>query len=260
MWEMQLNARSGEREAEREAVEQQADGQQRAEGLQEAEQRTPPPETRRELNASAGPDTNAEAAMQDALQMTLKTTFDTTAPEDASEWSLSSGGAEFSYEVGSEFLDELGDAMLDVDPMFSEVDLVAHSTPGASPRCPRPRPPALGAEVLPESPRQEPLAGLPPPRDSDADGPGTYWVVSAGEAGTVPVTAGKPCDSKTVGEVRVGTLVGVLAVHEDLDQGRRRARIASPGGWITLFDTGSDCRFARRVSEDGPGEYAVAST
>ncbi|CAK0877717.1 unnamed protein product, partial [Prorocentrum cordatum] len=237
--------------------------EQEAEGRQEAEQRVPPPEARGELDASAGPDTNDEAAVQDALQLTLKTTFDTTAPEEASEWSLSSGVAELSWVVGSEFLDELGDAVLDVGPCFSEVDLGAPSTPGTSPRQSRPvrpRPAALPAEAIPEGPAEGPLAELPPPERPDDDGPGTYWVVSAGVAGTVPVTAGRSCASTTVGEVRAGTIVGALAIHEDSDQGCRRAQIASPGGWITLLDTGSGCRFARRVSEDGPGGYAVVST
>ncbi|CAK0814920.1 unnamed protein product [Prorocentrum cordatum] len=77
------------------------------------------------------------------------------------------------------------------------------------------------------------------------DGPGTYRVISAGpRLKALPVSKDYDRTSAKVGEVVVQQEVKVLQVAPELNDGRRRARIADPAGWITLLATKKNVRFA----------------
>jgi hypothetical protein len=78
------------------------------------------------------------------------------------------------------------------------------------------------------------------------DGPGTYRVISAGPLEALPVNKDYARTSATVGEVAMQQEVEVLEVAAELEDGRKRARIADPAGWITLLDTKPFFRYARK--------------
>jgi len=81
--------------------------------------------------------------------------------------------------------------------------------------------------------------------EQEDDGPGAYSVVSAGPAlKTLPVTKDYARTSAKVGEVALQQEVTVMEVAAELNDGRRRARIADPPGWITLLSTKNKVRFA----------------
>jgi len=91
------------------------------------------------------------------------------------------------------------------------------------------------------------------------DGPGTYRVISAGpRLKALPVSKDYDRTSAKVGEVVVQQEVKVLQVAPELNDGRRRARIADPAGWITLLATKKNVRFAVKQPDKAevgaPGE------
>jgi len=82
------------------------------------------------------------------------------------------------------------------------------------------------------------------------DGPGTYRVISAGpRLKALPVSKDYDRTSAKVGEVALEQVVSVLEVAAELNDGRRRARIANPPGWITLMATKNGVRFATKQSD-----------
>jgi len=84
------------------------------------------------------------------------------------------------------------------------------------------------------------------------DGPGTYRVTSAGPSlKALPVSKDYDRASAKVGEVALHQEVMVLEVAPELNDGRRRARIAEPAGWITVLATKNHVRFATRQPEPG---------
>jgi len=52
--------------------------------------------------------------------------------------------------------------------------------------------------------------------------------------------------SEKVGEVALQQEVKVLEVAAELNDGRKRARIAEPAGWITVMTVKSGVRFAMK--------------
>jgi len=84
---------------------------------------------------------------------------------------------------------------------------------------------------------------------AEDDGPGTYRVVSAGTLKALPVSQDYDRTSAKVGEVALEQVVSVLEVAAELNDGRRRARIANPPGWITLMATKNGVRFATKQSD-----------
>jgi len=82
------------------------------------------------------------------------------------------------------------------------------------------------------------------------DGPGTYRVISAGpNLKALPVSKDYDRASAKVAEVALQQEVRVLEVAPELNDGRRRARIAEPAGWITVLSTKNSVRFATRQPE-----------
>jgi hypothetical protein len=80
------------------------------------------------------------------------------------------------------------------------------------------------------------------------DGPGQYIVVSAGPSlKALPVSKEFARTSAKVGEVALQQEVEVMEVAAELNDGRKRARIANPEGWITLMTAKTGARFAKKV-------------
>jgi hypothetical protein len=91
------------------------------------------------------------------------------------------------------------------------------------------------------------------------DGPGTYRVVSAGPTlKALPVSKDYDRTSAKVGEVALQQELKVLEVAAELNDGRRRARIAEPAGWITLETPKKSIRFATKQQEPVQSAKAVA--
>jgi len=79
------------------------------------------------------------------------------------------------------------------------------------------------------------------------DGPGNYRVISAGKSlKALPVSKEFARTSEKVGEVALQQEVKVLEVAAELNDGRKRARIAEPAGWITVMTVKSGVRFAMK--------------
>jgi len=79
------------------------------------------------------------------------------------------------------------------------------------------------------------------------DGPGNYRIISAGPSlKALPVSTEFARTSAKVGEVALQQEVKVLEVAAELNDGRKRARIADPAGWITLMTAKSGVRFATK--------------
>lgn len=74
--------------------------------------------------------------------------------------------------------------------------------------------------------------------------PGKYRIV----LDDVPVSATADRSRKNVAHLAAGTLVTVEEVSQTLVEGRVRARLADPAGWVSLFHPGSQIRFAERVA------------
>lgn len=106
------------------------------------------------------------------------------------------------------------------------------------------------------APTLAPMAQAPPAETAE-DRPGRYRVVSAGPLKELPVSAEWSRTSTAVAQLAIGAEVEVIEVSGMLDGGRRRARISSPAGWITLANTNGS-RFAERLADPPPAEPPAA--
>ncbi|CAK0807897.1 unnamed protein product, partial [Prorocentrum cordatum] len=120
----------------------------------------------------------------------------------------------------------VGGARLETRPQAAAA---ASASAPAEPPPPQPVPPATPAVVL----------------TSQGDGPGMYRVLEK----ELPVNADASRTSAAVAQLAPGTVMQVVELAEQLDGGRRRARIAQPAGWVTLANETSGFRFAERFGE-----------
>ncbi|CAK0841604.1 unnamed protein product [Prorocentrum cordatum] len=77
-----------------------------------------------------------------------------------------------------------------------------------------------------------------------------YRVVSAGTLPELPVSSGPSRKSATLAQLSMFSEVEVVEVAEQTDGGRRRARIRSPAGWITLDNVNTGTVFAERIDDE----------
>lgn len=96
------------------------------------------------------------------------------------------------------------------------------------------------------------------------DGPGAY-IIKRTAFVSPELTNCNPDDDELVDELEVGREIMIEEVVDLADAKRRRARLAHPHGWITLFNHGNGKRWAvksarkiaPKIQEDKPGVYIL---